>query len=170
MLNDSTVVMAIERTNNALTTTASSSSSNVNCNTPESSKEEWNTHCFQIVNTTQGNNNSSTDSSSVTRIFTAPLKERNEWVFAINKALMEYEKRVSKARKLQRPRSPSPVRMVTSSSLGSGLPPTSPRRVRSPSTNGNLTPQKKNDERHPSRTRGQSQGRARGIEQPVTPQ
>jgi len=111
-------------------------------------KEEWNTHCFQIVNTESH--------QSASRIFTAPRKERNDWVFAIHRAIMEYEKRLAKARwRLQRPRSPSPVRMnastttTTTGSLGggsagsaiggrgnggrAGLPPTSPRRVRSPS-------------------------------------
>ncbi len=137
-------------------------------------KEEWNTHCFQIVNTVSpssspssspvlhgrnddtnhySSSSSSSSYQSVSRIFTAPLKERNEWVFAINQAIMEYERRLAKARlRMQRPRSPSPVRAttMTSGSLGgdtagssaidgrmnrirAGLPPTSPRKVRSPS-------------------------------------
>mmetsp|Transcript_29361 Transcript_29361/g.43843 ORF Transcript_29361/g.43843 Transcript_29361/m.43843 type:complete len:446 (+) Transcript_29361:150-1487(+) len=76
-LNESTVIMAIERT----TQTAAKDSDGEDI-------EEWNRHCFQIVNS--GTNES--------RIFTAPLQERNEWAFVINKELYSMEERLKKAR------------------------------------------------------------------------
>jgi len=77
-LNQSTVIMAIERTTNT---------SKVDADGEDI--EEWNRHCFQIVNS--GNPNE-------TRIFTAPLQERNEWAFVINKELYSMEERLKKAR------------------------------------------------------------------------
>ena len=76
-LNESTVIMAIDRT----TQTAAKDSDGEDI-------EEWNRHCFQIVNS--GTNES--------RIFTAPLQERNEWAFVINKELYSMEERLKKAR------------------------------------------------------------------------
>mmetsp|Transcript_15391 Transcript_15391/g.32563 ORF Transcript_15391/g.32563 Transcript_15391/m.32563 type:complete len:561 (+) Transcript_15391:412-2094(+) len=102
-LTDSTVIMAIDRTSND--TSASSSGSNskeANERPGTPTKEEWNRHCFQIVHTKQQHQetkkNQGTSSKHTTRIFTAPLVERNEWVFAMNNALLSYEKRLSKAR------------------------------------------------------------------------
>ncbi|KAL9181882.1 hypothetical protein ACHAXT_012225 [Thalassiosira profunda] len=146
-MTSSTVVMAIERTHEDATS---------NVSKEEAKEEEWNRHCFQIVQ----NHSDEGKAASRIRIFTAPLDERNEWVFALNNALLGYEKRLSKARCAEsqnaqkgrragidatavsdglglverkqmrgRVRSPSPVRRMPG-----GLPPTSPRRgVRSPS-------------------------------------
>ncbi len=82
--------MAIERTN----LTATSGETELRPSTPP--KEEWNTHCFQIVHTHHENNESTP--KTTTRIFTAPTEDRNEWTFAMNNAIMGYEKRLSKAR------------------------------------------------------------------------
>lgn len=93
-LTESTVVMAIERTTAAQKKGAG--------------EDEWNRHCFQIV------------SKTATRIFTAPesAKERNEWVFAMNNALLAHEKRLCKARicKLQQQ-----TRKARRSGFGSSL-------------------------------------------------
>mmetsp|Transcript_22785 Transcript_22785/g.48963 ORF Transcript_22785/g.48963 Transcript_22785/m.48963 type:complete len:166 (+) Transcript_22785:248-745(+) len=131
------------------------------------SKDEWNRHCIQIVHTQHQDNE--TTPKTTTRIFTAPIVERNEWVFAMNNTLLGYEKRLGKARsdaaKLEyraatlakkarwfefegstsprqprtedgrsRMRSPSPVRSIT------GLSPTSPRSVKSPSPKKSVRP------------------------------
>ena len=76
-LNESTVVMAIERTTQMATKDADGEDI-----------EEWNRHCIKIVNS--GTNES--------RMFTAPLQERNEWAFVINKQLYSMEERLKKAR------------------------------------------------------------------------
>lgn len=65
-------------------------------------KEEWNRHCFQIVHTKHVDN--VTTPQTTTRIFTAPVQDRNEWVFALNNALMGHERRLGKARKATPPR------------------------------------------------------------------
>merc|ERR1719223_1969184 len=80
-----TVIMAIERTH-----------SNNKINAKEGPNEEWNRHCFQILHTQHRDNE--TTPKTTTRMFTAPVTERNEWVFAMNNALMGYEKRLSKAK------------------------------------------------------------------------
>lgn len=76
-LNESTVIMAIERT----TKTATKDEDGEDI-------EEWNRHCFQIVNSV----------TNESRIFTAPLRERNEWAFVINQQLYSMEERLKKAR------------------------------------------------------------------------
>ena len=76
-LNESTVIMAIERT----TQTATKDDDGEDI-------EEWNRHCFQIVNSV----------TNESRIFTAPLRERNEWAFVINEQLYSMEERLKKAR------------------------------------------------------------------------
>ena len=80
-LTEYTVIMAVERKHINSTTSNSSSTET----------SEWNRHCFQIVHT-----KATTDMP--TRIFTAPIQDRNEWVFAINNALLDHEKRLSKVR------------------------------------------------------------------------
>eukprot|EP00573_Skeletonema_grethae_P000338 CAMPEP_0201688592 /NCGR_PEP_ID=MMETSP0578-20130828/2326_1 /ASSEMBLY_ACC=CAM_ASM_000663 /TAXON_ID=267565 /ORGANISM="Skeletonema grethea, Strain CCMP 1804" /LENGTH=454 /DNA_ID=CAMNT_0048172959 /DNA_START=119 /DNA_END=1482 /DNA_ORIENTATION=+ len=75
-LNESTVIMAIERTTK---TKVDADGEDI---------EEWNRHCFQIVNS--GTNEA--------RMFTAPMQERNEWAFVINKELYSMEERLKKAR------------------------------------------------------------------------
>ena len=80
-LTEYTVIMAVERKHINSTTSNSSSTET----------SEWNRHCFQIVHT-----RATTDMP--TRIFTAPIQDRNEWVFAINNALLDHEKRLSKVR------------------------------------------------------------------------
>lgn len=91
-LTATTVIMAIERTH---------SNNKINAKKgdkrrPKTPNKEWNRHCFQIVHTHHRDNE--TTPKTTTRIFTAPVVERNEWVFAMNNALMGYEKRLSKAR------------------------------------------------------------------------
>lgn len=78
-LNESTVIMAIERTTQTSTSTKDADGEDV---------EEWNRHCFQIVNSR----------TNETRIFTAPLQERNEWAFVINEELLAMEERLKKDR------------------------------------------------------------------------
>ena len=80
-LTESTVIMAIERTTK---TKVDADGEDI---------EEWNRHCFQIVN-----NSSSSSSTNEARMFTAPLQERNEWAFVINKELYSMEERLKKAR------------------------------------------------------------------------
>jgi len=77
-LNESTVVMAIERTTQQISTKDADGED----------IEEWNRHCFSIVNS----------GTNETRIFTAPLQERNEWAFVLNKQLYSMEERLKKAR------------------------------------------------------------------------
>lgn len=182
-LTASTVIMAIERTNGDVSNSKIRPSTHTGLESP--SKEEWNRHCFQIVHTHHQDNE--TTPKTTTRIFTAPMEDRNEWVFAMNNALLGHEKRLSKARSdaakndlymtsnmqtmskkarhldgpifcgavmesggedlpqeqaqtpwtnnsggRNRMRSPSPV-MRRNASMG--LPPTNPRRMRSPSPN-----------------------------------
>ena len=95
--------MAIERTH--LKQTSSSSNSSLIGKNKENHQQlqqqtedtfEWNRHCFQIVHTHHQDN--VTTPNTTTRIFTAPIEDRNEWVFAMNAALLDYEKRMSKAR------------------------------------------------------------------------
>ena len=94
--------MAIERTH--LKQTSVSSSSSLIGKNKENQQQlqqtedtfEWNRHCFQIVHTQHRDNE--TTPNTTTRIFTAPIEDRNEWVFAMNAALLDYEKRLSKAR------------------------------------------------------------------------
>jgi hypothetical protein len=76
-LNESTVVMAIERTTQTAANTKGDDGADI---------EEWNRHCFQIV------------TNQHTRIFTADLQERNEWAFVLNKTLRAMEQRLKKAR------------------------------------------------------------------------
>jgi len=100
-LTDSTVIMAIERTHLKPTSSSSSSSLKNKENHQQLQQQtedtfEWNRHCFQIVHTHHQDN--LTTPNTTTRIFTAPIKDRNEWVFAMNAALLDYEKRLNKAR------------------------------------------------------------------------
>ena len=92
-LTESTVIMAVERAHiNPTTYNSSSTGGNKSKHQHKQTETpEWNRHCFQIVHT-----KTTTDSS--TRIFTAPFQDRNEWVFAINNALIDHEKRLSKVR------------------------------------------------------------------------
>ena len=85
--------MAVERKHiNSATSNSSSTGSNKSKHNHEHTETpEWNRHCFQIVHT-----KATADMS--TRIFTAPIQHRNEWVFAINNALLDHEKRLSKVR------------------------------------------------------------------------
>lgn len=85
--------MAIDRTHsdNFTATTCGS-----NENDEQQNGKEWNRHCFQIVHAHNQDGGSGT--KTTTRIFTAPIEERNEWVFAMNNALLAYEKRLGKAR------------------------------------------------------------------------
>lgn len=78
-LNESTVIMAIERTTTTQTPTKDADGEDI---------EEWNRHCFQIVNSR----------TNETRIFTAPLQERNEWAFVINEELYAMEERLKRDR------------------------------------------------------------------------
>lgn len=95
------VIMAIERTH------ANSNTKSIKKKTKEQQDKqqqqldtpEWNRHCFQIVHTHHHKDNSTTsNNNTTTRIFTAPIEDRNEWVFALNNALLDHEKRSSKAR------------------------------------------------------------------------
>jgi len=95
-LTECTVIMAIERTNGVETSSSGSIKGEKQQHPDTPTKEEWNRHCFQIVHTQHQDNE--TTPKTTTRIFTAPLVERNEWVFAMNNALLSYEKRLSKAR------------------------------------------------------------------------
>ena len=124
-LTESTVIMAIDRTttqntcaspahgNGEVSTSSksigntNSAGSNKSSENKSSQKEEWNRHCFQIVHTQHSQNYQGVSPSAAatetskksTRIFTAPLtEERNQWVFAMNNALLSYEKRLAKAR------------------------------------------------------------------------
>jgi len=92
-LTESTVIMAIERTHRDTTTTSGGKGGEKQQN---HQPEEWNRHCLQIVHTQHQDNE--TTPKTITRIFTAPTVERNEWVFAMNNALLSYEKRLAKAR------------------------------------------------------------------------
>ena len=100
-LTKSTVIMAIERTR------VNSNTRSIKKKTKEQHDKqqqqldtpEWNRHCFQIVHTHHLKDNSTTsNNNTTTRIFTAPIEDRNEWVFALNNALLDHEKRSSKAR------------------------------------------------------------------------
>ena len=82
-LDESTVIMAIERTTKTVPRTMTKVGGGDH---GEEEVEEWNRHCFQIV------------AKETTRIFTAPLQERNEWAFVINKQLYSFEQRMKKAR------------------------------------------------------------------------
>jgi len=92
-LTESTVIMAIERTHGDTITTSRGKGGEKQ---PNHQPEEWNRHCLQIVHTQHQDNE--TTPRTTTRIFTAPTIERNEWVFAMNNALLSYEKRLAKAR------------------------------------------------------------------------
>jgi hypothetical protein len=61
----------------------------------DSDKLKWNCYRFKIRHVRE------TEDSSVpaTRTFSCPQEGRNAWVFAINQALLEYEKEKAKARK-----------------------------------------------------------------------
>lgn len=107
-------------------------------------KAQWNTYCFDVVHVKKGSPDAIKKQEKVTRTFTVPRKERNEWVFAISQALMDYEKRSMKARS-ERARSPLAVER-DDGRWGGGrgrapdrLPPRSPPRRanvrRSPSPN-----------------------------------
>lgn len=104
-LNDATVVMAVDRTNGGDERRSSGGKSvgDGGGASDGGGEEEWNRHCFQIVHTkaSTSNNNATTATVDPTRIFTAPLQERNEWAFAINKTLMDYEKRLVTARRTE---------------------------------------------------------------------
>ena len=52
---------------------------------PDACGDAWNRHCFSVVQ--------AGSESSQTRVFTAPLEDRNEWVFALNQALINQGKR-----------------------------------------------------------------------------
>lgn len=69
---------------------------------------EWNTFTFEVVHTAKkqgggsnsagGGDKAEDQENKVTRTFSVPEKERNEWVFNINTALLDYEKRLTKHR------------------------------------------------------------------------
>uniref|UniRef100_A0A7S4JDK0 PH domain-containing protein n=1 Tax=Odontella aurita TaxID=265563 RepID=A0A7S4JDK0_9STRA len=71
---------------------------------------EWNTYSFEVAPVSKksgggggqspgGSSNEKDDQENRrTRTFSVPEKERNEWVFNINKTMMEYEKRLTKFR------------------------------------------------------------------------
>ena len=69
-LTKSTVVMAIERRPK---------------NEPDACEDAWNRHCFRVIQ--------AGSESLQTRVFTAPLQDRNEWVFALNQALIDHQNR-----------------------------------------------------------------------------
>ncbi|EJK46642.1 hypothetical protein THAOC_34680 [Thalassiosira oceanica] len=73
-LTKSTVVMAIEKRPRTEQDT---------CN------DAWNRHCFRVIQ--------AGSESSQTRVFTAPLEDRNEWVFALNRALIEHQNQMRNA-------------------------------------------------------------------------
>eukprot|EP00584_Thalassiosira_punctigera_P001254 CAMPEP_0172526774 /NCGR_PEP_ID=MMETSP1067-20121228/1613_1 /TAXON_ID=265564 ORGANISM="Thalassiosira punctigera, Strain Tpunct2005C2" /NCGR_SAMPLE_ID=MMETSP1067 /ASSEMBLY_ACC=CAM_ASM_000444 /LENGTH=346 /DNA_ID=CAMNT_0013310353 /DNA_START=44 /DNA_END=1084 /DNA_ORIENTATION=- len=87
-LTESTVIMAVEHGE------TTKKGAKHQPHTPP--KDEWNRHCFRIVHA-QHQDNESTPKTT-TRIFTAPVEERNEWVFATNNTLLGYVRRLSKAR------------------------------------------------------------------------
>ncbi|KAL3803777.1 hypothetical protein ACHAW5_004628 [Stephanodiscus triporus] len=89
-LTQSTVIMATERANDERNKHGSCSP----YEDPE--REEWNRHCFQVVHTHHRDDESTPKTTR--RIFTAPIQDRNQWVFAMNSALLEFERRLSKAR------------------------------------------------------------------------
>lgn len=97
-LTESTVIMATERKLGETgpgTKIDSTEREKQKVGTPV--EEEWNKHCFQIVHT-QHKGNIPTPKTT-TRIFTAPLVERNEWVFAMNSALIAYVKHLGRTRR-----------------------------------------------------------------------
>ena len=98
-LTESTVIMAIERAHLKPSSSSSSLKNKENQQQLQQQTEdifEWNRHCFQIVHTRHQDN--ATTPNTTTRIFTAPIEDRNEWVFAMNASLLDYEKRLNKAR------------------------------------------------------------------------
>jgi len=97
-LTESTVIMATEHKYGEsipVTKIAPTEGEKLHSDTP--SEEEWNRYCFQIVDAKHQDNE--TTPKTTTRIFTAPVVERNEWVFAMNNALLSYTKRLGKARR-----------------------------------------------------------------------
>ena len=56
---------------------------------------EWNTFAFEVVHTSEENDD------KVTRVFSVPEKERNEWVYEISQCLLGYEKRLKKYRSIK---------------------------------------------------------------------
>lgn len=91
-LTESTVIMAIERMRGETSSDGKEQARHSHAPT----KAEWNRHCLQIVHTQHQDNK--TTPQTTTRIFTAPAEDRNEWSFAINKAILAYEKRLGRAR------------------------------------------------------------------------
>jgi len=57
----------------------------------------WDAYCFDIV-PEKNEHQMSDEGMPVTRSFTAPLLQRNQWVFSLNHTLNEYEKRKAKFR------------------------------------------------------------------------
>lgn len=97
-LTESTVIMATERKLGETgpgTKIDSTEGEKQKVVTP--AEEEWNKHCFQIVHTQH--KDTIPTPKTTTRIFTAPLLERNEWVFAMNSALIAYVKHLGRTRK-----------------------------------------------------------------------
>lgn len=55
--------------------------------------EEWNKHCFNILHARARQEDAAfNDQEPITRTFTAPPKERDQWMHAISKALLHFEK------------------------------------------------------------------------------
>eukprot|EP00550_Attheya_septentrionalis_P011535 CAMPEP_0198301214 /NCGR_PEP_ID=MMETSP1449-20131203/50774_1 /TAXON_ID=420275 /ORGANISM="Attheya septentrionalis, Strain CCMP2084" /LENGTH=277 /DNA_ID=CAMNT_0044003231 /DNA_START=85 /DNA_END=919 /DNA_ORIENTATION=+ len=71
---NSTVVLPVDRYKNT----------NENSEPPEI---KWNTFCFDVIHAREGS------VENVTRTFSAPQEERDQWVSAISRALFDFEKR-----------------------------------------------------------------------------
>jgi len=120
-LTESTVIMAVER-----------AAKGVEADGAAAPAAEWNRHCFQVVPTGRRH-------GAGTRLFAAPAAERNDWAFAINRALLGHARRRGQARAARRAPAMRPRRHVEEAEEAGarrGLPRSrnrSGRRVASPS-------------------------------------
>ncbi len=111
-LTQSTVIMATERTHDE-------SDRHNQCRPYEApSREEWNRHCFQIVHAHHRDGESTP--KTATRVFTAPIQDRNQWVFAMNSVLLGYARRLGKARSTDAAKDGSPP-LLNKRTKGAGL-------------------------------------------------
>ena len=83
------------------------------------SREEWNRHCFQIVHAHHRDDESTP--KTTTRVFTAPIQDRNQWVFAMNSALLGYARRSGKARSTDAAKDGCPAPLLNKRTKGAGL-------------------------------------------------
>ena len=101
--------------------------------------ERWNAYRFEIRHASTRLN----ETIPVTRVFTAPRKARDAWVYAISQALLTYEKDKAKNRRRHRrrlsPERPSSEHFLTIETRPPMSPPTSPppplARTRTPPPN-----------------------------------